>query len=150
MFFDERVIIAEDLIFLICLYNRASSIYILSKYLYIYRQNLNSAINKYYPDGLQKDLLYHRIFVETLKKENLYFENKSRYANNKICMYTVEISNLSRNLNLKASLKKMDILYSELKKKNLIGENVKFLNFAKFLYGCWNVNYTYRSFFHIR
>lgn len=117
VFFDTRVIVAEDLLFVIALYNRAERIYIASDCLYMYRKNASSATNCYHPDGLEKNLEFHSIFVNLLKAENLYEQNLYRYNANKICMYTAELSNQARNPKLTNSLGNVRRLREELIKE---------------------------------
>ena len=114
LFFDARVGIAEDLLFLILLYNRAKRIYIVSECLYLYRKNADSALNRYYPDGLEKNLQFHEIFVELLQSENIFDHYQEAYNINRICMYTAELSNQSRNPRLRMSRSKVKALSNEL------------------------------------
>ena len=95
-YFNENVRIAEDLLFLISLYHSADCIYVLSKCLYRYHKNANSALNRYYKDGTQKNLDFHKYFVALLKSEDLYQQNKYGYCKNKVHMYTAAVSNLAR------------------------------------------------------
>lgn len=117
IFFDERVIVAEDLLFLLSLYSRAEKIYILSEELYGYKRNNNSTLNSFKPKGLEKNLEFHRIFVKLLKAEGLYESNEMSYTVNKIQMYTSELSNLSRNPELFSSISDARCLREELIKE---------------------------------
>ena len=96
IYFDKDIRIAEDLLFLIQLYGSVDRIYILSECLYKYHKNANSALNKYYEDGTQKNLDFHKRFVRLLKEEGLFQHNSNGYYKNKVHMYTAAISNLAR------------------------------------------------------
>lgn len=96
LYFDERVHIAEDLLFLIRLYHRANSIYIVSKSLYQYRINVNSTLNRYHPDSVRRRIEFYDILRTVLEDEGLFEENKNAYYLNRLHMYTWEISNLVR------------------------------------------------------
>ena len=114
IFFDEKVTLAEDMLFLLALYNRADSIYILSKSLYRYNRTAQSALNAYKSDGLEISLRYHRQLISTLKREGLFENNQERYMENKATMYTCAISNLARNPKLLNSVEGMKRLREEL------------------------------------
>lgn len=94
--FDEEVDFAEDLLFLLELYNKANKIYIESKILYLYHKNAESTMNQYRVNSLFKNLEFHKKLIEVLKKENIFNKNIERYKENRANMYTVEISNLVR------------------------------------------------------
>ena len=97
IYFNENVTIAEDLLFLLALYNRSERIYINSEFLYRYLVRQSSTVNSFRLGSLEKNLQFHGIFVNTLKTEGMYEKNISRYQSNKAAMYTAELSNYSRN-----------------------------------------------------
>ena len=94
--FIEGIQIAEDLLFVIQLYNRVNEIYVLRDCLYNYYKNSESTLNKYLDNMIETNIIFHNYFVDVLKKENLYNNNKKRYLKNKLQKYTIEISNAIR------------------------------------------------------
>ena len=115
--FNVEVSIAEDLLFLLALYNRANRIYINSECLYRYYMRQNSAVNSFRTESLKRNLLFHKIFVDTLKKEGLCEANISQYQSNKASMYTSELSNFARNPHLMRSRMGLKELRAELLKE---------------------------------
>lgn len=97
--FDEEIEIAEDLLFLLELYNKLVCLYVESYPLYLYHRYYNSSMNKYRPDSLERSLLFHDKLLSLLKRENLYKDNVDRYRLLRISMYTSEISNIAREKN---------------------------------------------------
>lgn len=95
--FIKGIMIAEDFLFTIQLYNRSKSIYCLSDCLYKYHKNKNSSISKYYPDFLENQLNFQKNFVKILRKEDLYDNNKEREQISRARIYTLAISNEVRN-----------------------------------------------------
>lgn len=117
--FNINVSIAEDLLFSIELFNQVKSISILSECLYHHYKNNNSAVNRYINNFLNNQILYHKIFVDLLKTQNLYKNNILRYEKNKIRMYTSALSNVARNSNKKERKKEICKIYEEYKKENI-------------------------------
>lgn len=111
--FEENVEIAEDLLFLLDVYLSADNIYILSNNLYIYNRYAGSSLDRYVKDSLNKQLYFHKKFIEILKKHNIYEYNKSRYGVNRLKMYMSAMSNCVRNGNKKeVSLETSEIIES--------------------------------------
>lgn len=112
--FDKEVEIAEDLLFLLELYNKANSIYIESKILYLYYKNIGSTMNRYRSDSLKRSLNFHNKLIYLLKKEGIFSKNINRYNENRATMYTTEISNIVRSSsssNQKEALVKLRRIY---------------------------------------
>ena len=114
VFFNLEVSISEDLLFLLILYNRANRIYINSECMYRYYMHQDSAVNSFRPESLKRNLLFHQIFVATLKEEGLYEANISQYQSNKASMYTSELSNFARSPQLLKSRSGVKELREEL------------------------------------
>ena len=105
--FIEGIQIAEDLLFVIQLYNRVNEIYVLRDCLYNYYKNSESTLNKYLDNMIETNIIFHNYFVDVLKKENLYNNNKKRYLKNKLQKYTIEISNAVRCPKIKETYKQI-------------------------------------------
>lgn len=116
--FIENIKIAEDLLFVIQLYNKADAIFILEDCLYNYYKNYNSTLNKYLQNFVQDNINFHNNFVKILKEENLYENNEERYLKNRLQKYTVEISNAVRNDKIKEIYKEIKMI-----RKNYIEDN---------------------------
>ena len=129
--FDENLVIAEDLIFLISLLCKVSELYILSECLYKYNQHLSSTLHIYSPSRLKDHFLFYDSLLLVLKSQGLYNENIERCNCRKLLVYTQMISNLSRNPDFKDSLKKMDVLYSKLKKEEFDWRKYQFSKLRK-------------------
>lgn len=120
IFFDPNITMAEDLIFVIELYKKSNSIYIEEKSLYDYIRNSTSTMNSFREDEIERQLLFHKIFIEKLKELNIFDENKKRYEANRLNMYSVCISNCVRNGNVQVdALKRLEQL-----RKVLINDSI--------------------------
>lgn len=97
IYFDCEVAIAEDLLFLLPVYNQAKRIYALRDCLYIYHQNVKSTINSYHADGWEEKKKFLEKFQVTLEEEHIYQQNIGRWQASESAMYTAEISNLARS-----------------------------------------------------
>lgn len=116
--FIEGIQIAEDLLFVIQLYNKVDQIYVLENCLYNYYKNGESTLNKYLDNMIESNINFYNNFVDVLKKENLYNDNKERYLKNKLQKYTIEISNAVRSPDIKETYKQIKII-----RRNYLNDN---------------------------
>lgn len=104
--FDINVKYAEDMLFVIQLYNRINSIYVLDDALYNYTLSSSSTLNSSNLEMINYSILFHKILKNTLQKENLYKDKiKLRFYKNQGKMYTNAISFASRSSDKKSSKK---------------------------------------------
>ena len=97
IYFNEKVFMAEDLLFLTEIYANADKIYILSESLYFYNRYQNTTMSSYKENFLEYQDFFHKELINILKKYNLFDNNLSRYANNRLIMYKSLIANIIRN-----------------------------------------------------
>ncbi|MBO5348490.1 MAG: glycosyltransferase family 2 protein [Clostridia bacterium] len=105
--FNKKVPIAEDLLFLIDLYAKANKIYITSDFLYNYNRYSGTTLDKYILGCFKNQIYFHDKLIDCLKRNKIFEENKSRYAMNRLRMYTSTISNAVRNENKKETIKEI-------------------------------------------
>lgn len=141
--FKENISVAEDLLFTIQLYNKASKIYVLEECLYHYKKNNNSTLNKYRNNEIDSQKLYHKIFVEILKSENLYINNKDRYEINKLRLYTNLISNSVRNPDKNNQIKEIKAIRTEFINEKINYKKYKFSLLIRLTYFLLNINCIY-------
>lgn len=124
LFFDPDISMAEDLLFTMELYILSENIYVEDKSLYDYMRNSISTMNSYFQNQIESQLIFHERFANKLKKLNIYEKNQNRYEGNRLGMYSVCISNCSRNQNnQKETLKELIRL-----RKLLLNDNIKILH----------------------
>ena len=156
--FDEEVEIAEDLLFLIELYNKATCIYIESAALYLYYKNYNSSMNRYRNDSLNRSVLFHSKLEALLIKENLYTDNIERFQASKAFMYTSEISSLSHINDMKYARLKMKelrelLMEDEILMKTLdisVGRKISLLLLEKKCYALLLLIYKYKEIYRLK
>ena len=94
--FNEKIPIAEDLLFLIEAYNYAKSISLVKKPLYHYFRYDGSVLSKHRPDNYNRSLFFHKTLVELLDKINLLETYEERVSLNRFFLYTTGMSNAVR------------------------------------------------------
>lgn len=124
IWFHVDITLAEDLLFVIALYNRAEKIYILGDCLYAYHQNADSVVHRAveFPAIRCRYSDLHKKLGEVLEKEGLMQKNQDRYWAHRFSDYTVTISALARQIKnprkVRSALKKL--------RKELLCESVSF------------------------
>lgn len=104
--FDVNVKYAEDMLFIIQLYSKINSIYVLDDALYNYTLSSSSTLNKSNLEMINQSIVFHEILKDILIKENLYNNKiKIRFYKNQGRMYTNAISFASRSSDIMSSKK---------------------------------------------
>lgn len=100
IWFHVDIALAEDLLFVIALYNRAEKIYILGDCLYAYHQNADSVVHRAVELCAIRHRCrdFHKKLGEVLKKEGLMQKNQDRYWAHWFSDYTATISALARQM----------------------------------------------------
>lgn len=101
IWFDEKITIVEDMLFMILLYSRVEKIFICGEVLYDYKINYTSAIRSYRKNDLERNVYSHKALVGLLKEEGLYENCRERCSRPFMRMYTYALSNAIRNPNRK-------------------------------------------------
>lgn len=94
--FNEKLNLAEDLLFCIESFASASNLVITNKCCYHYIRYGNTTLDNFKKDFLDESCVFYREYKRVLEKYSLFKSSKERFFISKVNMYTIAISNLYR------------------------------------------------------
>lgn len=94
--FDSKINNSEDFEFLLQLLFKCKRIFGSSETHYSYYRRASSLMNAYDNNFLENNLYTHRVFINTLRKNNVFKKLNKRYESNRLSMYSMCISNVSK------------------------------------------------------
>ena len=127
--FNEKIIVAEDMLFVLESLLLAKNVYFFDGVLYNYNCNYNSTLNRYRPNNLEQNMYFHNALIKLLKKYNSYEEFETRYINNRIRLYTTSISNSVRAKKREDGIKEIKKICEEYNKDNILKNKKVIISF---------------------
>lgn len=94
--FDSKINNSEDFEFLLQLLFKCKRIFGSRETHYSYYRRASSLMNAYHNNFLENYLYTHRVFINTLRKNNVFKKLNKRYESNRLSMYSMCISNVSK------------------------------------------------------